>query len=709
MAGGGQHQYVGGIYADLELRTDQFKKELQAARAGLTDVEQQIKNLGNTPIPASLTSEQTRWKQAVHDTSTEYAQMAASFRAVKALGIGALGTTKISDHAALKAYIEALRTGATEAQAFAVGQAAAVAAIDKVAAASEKAGSKQRKLGISSWEAGNGMAALDASARRSSYRMFAFAYALDDVQYGIKGIANNIPMLLAPLGPWGAGLSIVAAAAVLVVNNWEEINRILGTTPVKSLTDQMLEMAAATRNASAATKELANAKKESAQIDSLYEQKGKEETARSGAIKGGIGDDFGILVQKGAEALGPLREATDQEKQKVKWAELNLKLAEKSGLATEMELQFARDRVDEAKRGVNETIIAERKLSSERRANKAMEGDLPELRNQIAMLRRRKGDNQAQRLADTLEAQTPEAIDEAAYVAADEKENARRAAITAAKKKAAAERAAEKQKAADEKLEEDFANRFAKGAVGTQMMKGRNVSAEDLMDKMTAAGVDPMVAAAMSGNVHKLTKSKVADLVGQRSMEKDISASAARDEIVGERGKKAMMEKERDRREAFEIQQTWKRETVSAAAEQFPEMKKLAARSIENKMLRGQNFKEASEGTADDTFSFLMGQGKTRDEAIVIAREVQKDAAGGVRERIMNNLVNEQNGGRSREQRHSQVIAAADFGRSVQESIGKEDIPKKSLVQLQRMNLLMEKFLANADQADLAQLQAVFE
>lgn len=85
-------------------------------------------------------------------------------------------------------------------------------------------------------------------------------YFIDDVQYGFKGIANNIPGLLTSLGASGglAGvLSIVAIAGNMLYENWGKLSRAFGSADTRTQAQAMKELADQTSRTVAESKKLA--------------------------------------------------------------------------------------------------------------------------------------------------------------------------------------------------------------------------------------------------------------------------------------------------------------------------------------------------------------------------------------------------------------------------------------------------------------------
>lgn len=74
-------------------------------------------------------------------------------------------------------------------------------------------------------------------------------YAVDDAQYGMKGLANNIQPLLMSLG-LGGGLAgiigIVVTATVVLTDKWDKLMGLMGMGKVRTQAEEMEELAKAT-------------------------------------------------------------------------------------------------------------------------------------------------------------------------------------------------------------------------------------------------------------------------------------------------------------------------------------------------------------------------------------------------------------------------------------------------------------------------------
>lgn len=90
--------------------------------------------------------------------------------------------------------------------------------------------------------------------------MMQIGYFLDDIQYGINGVANNIPGLLQAVGVAGkfaGALSIGSAAAVLLYGQWGNLMDLFGLGGTKTEAERMEELGKQTEKTAAETAKLA--------------------------------------------------------------------------------------------------------------------------------------------------------------------------------------------------------------------------------------------------------------------------------------------------------------------------------------------------------------------------------------------------------------------------------------------------------------------
>lgn len=119
---------------------------------------------------------------------------------------------------------------------------------------------------------------LDDSTKKLGRGVLELSRAIEDAQYGFKGVVNNIPQLVTALG-FGAGLagavSLVAIGVNQLINNWDKLSSAFGgTSPIKSAADQMKELAENTARTADETGKLLK-------LEEQQEQANANKTARN--------------------------------------------------------------------------------------------------------------------------------------------------------------------------------------------------------------------------------------------------------------------------------------------------------------------------------------------------------------------------------------------------------------------------------------------
>jgi hypothetical protein len=130
---------------------------------------------------------------------------------------------------------------------------------------------------------------------------FTLAYALDDVQYGLIGLSNQIPGLVAifsPAGPIGAGVAAGASALALYAQHWEKLADLMmvGATNTDHASVALRANAEAAVLARKETEQLTEAKQRQQVVDTLLSLKSTEEKKRVDLVtkaiaEAGGGDD----------------------------------------------------------------------------------------------------------------------------------------------------------------------------------------------------------------------------------------------------------------------------------------------------------------------------------------------------------------------------------------------------------------------------------
>lgn len=179
----------------------------------------------------------------------------------------------------------------------------------------------QQQVGAASYALKHGADALRdvagdgaTSLNKLTNSAFQVAFALDDVQYGIQGIANNIPGIIGvftPSGPIGAGISAGAAALALYAQHWEKLADLMlvGATNTDHASVALRENAEAAILARKETEQLTEAKRRQSTVDTLLALKSTEEKKRTDLVtkaiaEAGGGDDVRSLLVQSFQADG---------------------------------------------------------------------------------------------------------------------------------------------------------------------------------------------------------------------------------------------------------------------------------------------------------------------------------------------------------------------------------------------------------------------
>lgn len=141
------------------------------------------------------------------------------------------------------------------------------------------------------------VASAGGGMQRLQQGMIQAGYAVDDLQYGFKGIANNIQPLLMGLGIGGglAGIiSIVITGVVQLQQHWDGLMSAFGMGKVKTQAEEMDELAKATTRTVEQTAKLNEYQKLQKAAQSLEGGVPKSESARQAAAVGGINEAGGV-------------------------------------------------------------------------------------------------------------------------------------------------------------------------------------------------------------------------------------------------------------------------------------------------------------------------------------------------------------------------------------------------------------------------------
>ena len=160
---------------------------------------------------------------------------------------------------------------------------------------------------------------LSGGTRDGGRAIMEFSRATEDAQYGLAGVLNNLPGLVAALGG-GAGLagviSLVSVGAYQLYKHWDELADLWGGGHTKTQAQEMEELAKKTEKTAAETEKLAKweeTRKRMAAQGAKPEAQSKQETAIDKAIsEAGVGNvargldtHFGTEIQRRSEVDDP--------------------------------------------------------------------------------------------------------------------------------------------------------------------------------------------------------------------------------------------------------------------------------------------------------------------------------------------------------------------------------------------------------------------
>lgn len=147
------------------------------------------------------------------------------------------------------------------------------------------------------------------SAKRAGQALMQLGYAADDVQYGLKGIANNIQPLLSSFG-MGAGLagalSIAAIAAVQLYNHWDDLMDVMGMGRVRTEAEEMEALGKKTEKTAAEFEKLLKYQRQQGIIDTQRKGLTSAESAQEKAVNAAVAEGGGDDVVKGLARIRQL-------------------------------------------------------------------------------------------------------------------------------------------------------------------------------------------------------------------------------------------------------------------------------------------------------------------------------------------------------------------------------------------------------------------
>jgi hypothetical protein len=566
-------------------------------------------------------------------------------------------------------------------KAEAAGAAAGLKAVEQATAGLEQQ--------LARGAGGFGGLARGAEQGTDTFRRFAqgaqqVGYAIDDVQYGLRGVANNIPGLLAPFGTFGMILGAVGISAAVAYQHWDQLVEALGVAAPKTAAEQMDELRKATDDAAEATRKL---KKDVDDLDKLYEKRSKGQVARGQGVEEAIGEvGMGPLVEgvlAGELAKQPLRGLTAEENKELR--QINHPKAFFEAL------DFRSVEAKEQDRAAKEEEVLGRRLK-ERRA------EVEKL-----ILRAQRGDAGAlKELMPKLSPEQQKAFREASPEHKAEQAESAKGDAEDAKKRREGEALQEKQrqdreqeaKAADRERERQVKERaqaLGKGELGAAILGGKPPTADEVARALEKSGETAAAA-------HDLAGAVLAELVGDsikavrdRALERgETAAQAARGLLEEHREQAGRGAAGRGRRDASEA--------VRAADEADPGLARRARAGVERRVLEGQSSKEAAKAVGDELTKFLEPLIGKEQATLAGAEEAEKARRG-----VLDDATKEMIEGPKRQKGVEVMQGGSEFIKAIQQSAGPEG-DKQTQLQEKQVALL-KQLVAKKEIRPIAALQ----
>jgi hypothetical protein len=131
---------------------------------------------------------------------------------------------------------------------------------------------------------------------------------LEDLQYGVSGVLNNIPSLIQSLGgPAGlaAGVSIAAVAGKILYDHWNDLTRLFGEGHTKTAAEEMEELRKKTSLTADEAERLARADNLKGKVGELRAAKTDEQKAEEAAATHAIAQAGFANVVQGIKQTAP--------------------------------------------------------------------------------------------------------------------------------------------------------------------------------------------------------------------------------------------------------------------------------------------------------------------------------------------------------------------------------------------------------------------
>jgi hypothetical protein len=162
---------------------------------------------------------------------------------------------------------------------------------------------------IEAWRRSRGeMQQAGAGYTNVSFAMMNFSYTLQDLtsangdwERGLMATINNVPLLAASFAQaagitqqsammWGAGLGVVAVAAMELYKNWDGLMDAMGLGTVRTEAERMEELGRKTHKTAQETAEYNRHKREQSEIEQMMQAQSKEEKDRASMVREAIAE-----------------------------------------------------------------------------------------------------------------------------------------------------------------------------------------------------------------------------------------------------------------------------------------------------------------------------------------------------------------------------------------------------------------------------------
>jgi hypothetical protein len=499
MSTGGNVEHVGGIAASMEIDMQEFGIQMAVAEKLLEQVRQKMQQLDQAFQTGKLGPQQ-------------YARELDALRQEEQDLIGAVGQLN--------------------------------AELGNQAAATAQVSTAHNQLGRSASQMGG-------SASKAGYGLMLLGQAIDDVQYGIQNVVNNVPGMVAAFGGsagLAGGIGIVTVGVAQLYLHWNEWTQALELSPTESETDRLLKLAGATREAADAAEKAAKAKQLQNQVEGMATSLSPEQRKTKGAVEDVLSGPTYERTLKGLiesrKAEGRFYQTTPEGMQVVEeqlakdptneyWLMFRQRLREKQELAGVQQAREDLARAATDPEGLNRLMgtVARHPTAFPAGLGEKLQAATPE---GIAAAKAAKGEGKAE---DKTAAENQRLEDQ--DIAADQRESARRVEADRRKRQQAARQAADKQQRAFDQEVNERAKQLSEGELGTSALSQNAITEADVRQRLAGAGLTPAQVEKEAGPVFAGFARMMEDQIRGKAISGGFDADRARAELLAERIDKA--------------------------------------------------------------------------------------------------------------------------------------------------------------------------